>query len=202
MKKKQAAFQKLKTWWHNLPHKWFLVFQLCLPFVFYLSLFLVAHSLFFIFATPFLLIIQLYFIKHYYGWKKLFGTLLILLVLIFGAYCLYHIDLHHRSIYAISAYWFLFPFIYTLLSLLIQRYLKEILLLAFLLIFVSLFRYKIINCYSSDPDIFFDTPCDIKEYALFWTTYPITNRKRYYELQKENQNFEQIHELYFQENKD
>ena len=198
MKKKQTFLQKFKTWWHNLPHQWFLVFQLCLLFVFYLSCLLTGYSPFFILIIPLLLIIQFYFIKHYYGWKILFTIFIVLSATISLAFFLHHID------HAMGTKWlylFLLPFPYITFSLLAQGYSKKMLLSClFILVLLIPLRYRIIWCSCDSESIIFDC-CDKAEWALFWWKYPLTNRKRYYEIQKDEQDFE-LHTLYFQENED
>lgn len=92
-KAKKQPLPKTNSWWHNLPHKWFLIFQLLLPII-------ASIILFFIFALatnmmltdvdiPFFLPIillscllglcltQFCLIKHYYGWKIFFCSLVL-----------------------------------------------------------------------------------------------------------------------------
>ena len=76
-------------------------------------------------------------------------------------------------------------------------------LLSILLIVIILLplQYKRINCICHTTEFIFDC-CDESEWALFWWKYPLTNRKRYYEIQKEDQDFWDTHRQYFQENED
>ena len=60
-KNKKTSVQKIKTWWHNLPHKWFLLFQLLLPI-----------PLLMINDMPIvidILVFQYFFILYYYSVK-------------------------------------------------------------------------------------------------------------------------------------
>jgi len=56
-----------------------------------------------------------------------------------------------------------------------------------LIVFLPL-RYKRFNCICLQQGFVFDC-CDRSEWALFWGNYPLTNRKRYYEIQKNEQDF-------------
>ena len=82
MGKKQTFEQRLKNYWHNFPHKGFLLFQISIPIIVVsiaicLSFFSPAFAaIFFTTCCIGLWIVQLYLIKHYYGWKKFLFSLL------------------------------------------------------------------------------------------------------------------------------
>ena len=75
---KETIWQKLKTWWHNLPHRGFLIFQLFLPIIssILLPILIDISDLLAIYTHIGLWIIQLCIIKHYYGWKTCLFALL------------------------------------------------------------------------------------------------------------------------------
>ena len=78
--KNQTLLQKFQNWWHNLPHKWFLLFQILNPFLI-IVLIVGAQSgfhNFFLCLILTLLIIQCYLIKRYYGTRCLIHCIILL----------------------------------------------------------------------------------------------------------------------------
>jgi len=67
----KTILQKLKTWWHDLPHKWFFVLQILLSF--YPLLFVIyGYSKISIGLVLLLLCLFLCCVLSLYGWKRMF----------------------------------------------------------------------------------------------------------------------------------
>lgn len=84
MKKKQTLLQKIKTWWHNLPHKGFWVFQILIPLLFFILLIMAQSGIsLFLWLILAILIMQFYLIQRYYGGRCVFHCVLLYLLFIY-----------------------------------------------------------------------------------------------------------------------
>ena len=78
MAKQQNTIQKSNNWWRNLPHKWFLAFQIIIPFLIFILLIMAQSGIsLFLWLILIIFVIQFYLIKHYYGGRCLIHCLML-----------------------------------------------------------------------------------------------------------------------------
>ena len=85
VKNKKRPSIKKKSWWYNLPHKAFLIFQICTSFFLYkLYGATITYDTQFLLpivtliSTSIIFVIQFSLIAHYYGWRTCVTCILII----------------------------------------------------------------------------------------------------------------------------
>lgn len=103
MKKKQKALHPLKTWWYNLPHKGFFVFQILIPLLFFILLIMAQSGIsLFLWLILAILIMQFYLIQRYYGGRCVFHCVLLYLLFIYTGTALVLYSTKNETIMLIS----------------------------------------------------------------------------------------------------